>query len=347
MITAYRRQVVWLSAFLAVCLSLTWMILVTLRRDVPGPTTSYSAVFTDVSGLKAGSDVRMAGVRVGRVDSVDLDGVRARVRFRVQSDQPVYGNTKASVVYQNLVGQRYLGLSLAEFGQPGRLPAGAVIPVEHTEPSFDVTALLNGFEPLFTLLDPSNRGNMSNSLIKALQGDTAALATLITETSRLAQTLAGPDQVLGRVIGSLDEVTRTLAAQGAALETTLTQVRTVVAGLEDRRAQLVSSVGSISTVVGRLSAIMTGVRPDLDALLNRQPGFLSAIVSNSDGMATLGANIPAVFKGLARVTGDSTAMSAQACDFNITLADFLSPIIPAIVDAATPGGHRKYSPMCR
>lgn len=347
MITAHRRRVVWLAAFLTVCLSLTWMILVTLRRDVSGPTNSYSAVFTDASGLKAGSDVRMAGVRVGRVDSVDLDGTRARVRFRVQRDQPVYGDTKAAVVYQNLVGQRYLGLSPADYGHPERLPAGAVIPVEHTEPSFDVTALLNGFEPLFTTLDPGNRGNLSNALINALQGDNTALAVLITETSRLAQTLAGPDQILGRVITSLDAVTQTLAGQGSALETTLTQVRAVITGLYDRRDELISSTGSIATVVGRLSAVMTGVSPDLNALLGRQPGFLSAIVSNPDGMAALGANIPAVFKGLARVTGDSTAMSAQACDFNITLTDFLSPVIPAIVDAATPGGHREYSPMCR
>ncbi|MFI6865509.1 MCE family protein [Nocardia sp. NPDC050406] len=345
--TAFRRQVVWLSAFLVVCLSLTWMILVTLRRDVAGPTHTYSAVFTDVSGLKAGSDVRMAGVRVGRVDSVDLDGALARVRFRVQRDQPVYGNTKAAVVYQNLVGQRYLGLSLADFGRPERLPDGGEIPVERTEPSFDVTALLNGFEPLFTLLDPDNRGNLSNALIQALQGDTAAITTLITETSRLAQTLAGPDEVLGRVITSLNDVTQTLAAQGTALESTLAQVRVVITGLNDRRGQLVSSVGSIGTVVGRLAAILTGVAPDLQAMLGRQPGFLATIVGNPEGMATLGANMPAVFKGLARVTGDSTAMSAQACDFNFTIADFLTPIVPAIVDAATPGGHREYSAMCR
>ncbi|MCM6772568.1 MCE family protein [Nocardia sp. CDC159] len=345
--TAHHRRVLWLAAFLAVCLTLTWTIFVTLRRDVSGPTTSYAAVFTDVAGLRAGSDVRMAGVRVGRVDAVELDGALARVRFRVQRDQPVYGNTRAAVVYQNLVGQRYLGLSLADYGRPERLPGGSVIPVEHTEPSFDVTALLNGFEPLFTLLDPANRGNLSTALIEALQGDTHAITTLIAETSRLAQTLAGPDDLLGRVITGLDGVAATMAAQGRHLEHTLTQVRTVVAGLTERRAQLVSSVGSISAVLQRVSAVLTGVAPDLEQLLGRQPGFLATLLANPDGLATIGANLPAVFKGLARITGDSTAMSAQACDFNFTIADFLRPIIPSIVDASTPGGQRKYSPMCR
>lgn len=148
-------------------------------------------------------------MRVGRVDSVELDGELAKVRFRVEREQPLYGNTKASVVYQNIIGQRYIGLSLADFGAPERLPDGAVIPVERTEPSFDVTNLLNGFEPMFTLLDPTNRGNLSNALINALQGDQESVVVLISETSRLAQTMAGPDQVLGEVIESSARSPRT------------------------------------------------------------------------------------------------------------------------------------------
>lgn len=345
--TAHRRRLVALVMFLVVCFSLTGTILVTLRRDVNGPTHSYTAVFTDVTGLRAGSDVRMAGVRVGRVDSVDLDRDRAKVRFRIQRNQPVYGNTKASVVYQNIIGQRYVGLSLADFGAPEKLPDGATIPVDHTEPSFDVTYLLNGFEPLFTLLDPDNRGNLSNALIQALQGDSNSLAVLISETSHLAQSLAGPDDLLGQLITSLGTVTQNLAGQGSNLQTTLTQVRAVVAGLNVHRDDLVASAGSISTVVRRLSGILTSVRPDLEDILDRQPGMLATMVARQDQFATLGANLPAVLKGLARITGDSTAMSAQACDFNFTLFNFLKPIVPSIVNAATPGGWRKYSSQCR
>ncbi|MFF2554030.1 MCE family protein [Nocardia sp. NPDC058058] len=341
------RQVLWLISFLLVCFATTWTIFGTLRHGVTGPTDSYTAYFTDASGLRAGSDVRIAGVRVGRVDAVDLDGTRARVRFRVQRDQPVYGDTRVSIVYQNIVGQRYLGLTKADFGQPGRLADGSTILVEHTEPSFDITNLLNGFEPLFTLLNPDDRGNLSTALIQAMQGDTQATVTLITETSRLAQTVAGPDELLGRVIVSLNSVVGDIAAQGDRLQTTLAQVRTVIDGLASHRDELVSSVGDISRVAGRLAAVLTGAAPDLDELLARQPGFLATLTGNPGGVATLGANLPAVFKGLARITGDSTAMSAQACDFNFTILDLLSPVVPAIVDSATPGGHRKYSAMCR
>lgn len=347
------RKLIWLIAFLTVCLTLTWMILVTLRRDVHGDTFTYTAQFTDVTGLRAGSDVRVAGVRVGRVDEVSLDesGPNAEplatVRFRVQRDQPLYGNTKAAVVYQNIIGQRYIGLTLADFGRPERLSDGAVIPVERTEPSFDVTALLNGFEPMFTLLDPTNRGNLSNALINALQGDSDSVVMLVSQTSELAQSMAGPDQVLGRVIDSLNAVTANLASRGTDLQTTLTQMRSVITGLNARRDQLVQSTGSIAAVVSRLSAITSAAQPDLHELLVREPGMLASMVANRDGWATLGSNLPAVLKGLSRITGDSTAMSATACDFNFTLFNFLKPIVPTIVNAATPGGQRKYSAKCR
>ncbi|KLL96113.1 mammalian cell entry protein, partial [Rhodococcus sp. IITR03] len=55
-------------------LAATWPVVVTLQRNVHGDTAGYSAVFSDVSGLRVGDDVRMAGVRVGRVDAIELDG---------------------------------------------------------------------------------------------------------------------------------------------------------------------------------------------------------------------------------------------------------------------------------
>ncbi|BBZ66320.1 putative MCE family protein [Mycolicibacterium insubricum] len=350
---ARARKFAWLALFMTVCLSLTWTILVTLRREVAGEAFTYTAKFTDVTGLREGSDVRVAGVRVGRVDAVTLDDpgadrdAVATVRFRVQRDQPLYGNTKASVVYQNIIGQRYIGLTMADFGRPERLADGAEIPVTHTEPSFDVTNLLNGFEPMFTLLDKDNRGNLSTALINALQGDSDSVVMLVAQTSDLARSLAGPDQVLGRVIDSLNAVTANLATRGTQLETTLTQMRSVIAGLNAHRAELVDSTGAITTVTARLAAIMTATEPELDAMLTRRPGMLSTMVAQRDGWTTLGSNLPAVLKGLSRITGDSTAMSAMPCDFNFTLFNFLKPIIPSIVNAATPGGQRKYTAKCR
>src|SRR5262245_40845950 len=93
----FRGPLIGLTLFMVVALTLTWLVYVSLRRDVAGTTAGYSAVFTDVYGLREGDDVRMAGVRVGRVEKVELEGKLARVAFVLQTDQHLYGNTIASV----------------------------------------------------------------------------------------------------------------------------------------------------------------------------------------------------------------------------------------------------------
>ncbi|SIM15976.1 Putative Mce family protein [Mycobacteroides abscessus subsp. abscessus] len=193
----FRAAAIGLSLFVVFAIGVTTLVYGTLRRDTTGSTKNYTAIFTDVTGVRVGDDVRIAGVRVGRVDSIELDGSLAKLKFRVKSNQNLYGNTIVAVTYQNIIGQRYISLSRGIEGSPERLPEGSVIPVERTEPSFDVGALLNGFEPLFTLLDPKQVDNLSNGLIDAFAGDRGALAHVVAQTTEITKSFAGRDQSLG------------------------------------------------------------------------------------------------------------------------------------------------------
>ncbi len=257
----FRAPLIGLALFMVVASVLTWLVYVSLRRDVAGKTASYSAVFTDVYGLREGDDVRMAGVRVGRVEKIDIDGKLAKVSFIVQQEQRLFGNTVASVTYQNIVGQRYLGLSLGQEGTRNLLPPGSVIPPERTEPSFDVTALLNGYEPLFSLFNPHDADNLTKAVIQSLQGDTSSLATLVSQTSTLTDTFAGRDQALGDMITNLNKVVANLAAQNDNLDGVITQTGDMVSELDRRRPELVSSVGSLARVLDRLSTSVVDVYP--------------------------------------------------------------------------------------
>lgn len=268
-----RGPLIGLSLFMAIAIAVTWMVYATLRRDVAGPTTPYAAMFTDVYGLRVGDDVRMAGVRVGRVEKVELAGKLAKVSFIVENDQRLYGNTVASVTYQNIIGQRYLGLSLGETGSRTTLSAGSVIPVQQTDPSFDVGKLLNGFEPLFTLLNPKDADDLTKGVLQSLQGDQASIPLLVEQTSTITKTLSARDQSLGDLISSLTRVTDTVARQNDDLDQALNQTRDAVANFDDRRATLQDDVGSIARVTRRLSAIADDVDPSLNELITREPGF--------------------------------------------------------------------------
>lgn len=342
-----RKPLVGVTLFVVVAGVLIWATFGTLGRGVDGDTHSYTAIFSDVSGLKPGDDVRMAGVRVGRIDTVELAGTNARVRFLVQRDQRLFGDTEAAIMYQNIIGQRYLGLSLGDEGEHIALDDGAEIGLARTQPSFDISLLLNGFEPLFSQLDPQQVDKLTRALITALQGDAGSLTTLIAESATLAQSLAGPDQILGSVITNLDAVVRNLADNSGDLETVLTRSRAVIDGLAQRRDELVTSLTSISGVVDRLSTVVGAVQPQLSEMVSRQPGFTQHFLNNKEQFAYLGFNMPALLKGLARVSQEGSYINAYPCDFRVTLLPSLTAVIPTIVDSATPGGKATHSPICR
>ncbi|MER2224041.1 MAG: MlaD family protein, partial [Rhodococcus sp. (in: high G+C Gram-positive bacteria)] len=76
-----------------------------------GDARTYSAEFVNASGLRAGDKVRIAGVPVGSVGSVEFGGNhRAHVSFSVDTADTVTVSTRAAVRYQDLVGNRYLEL---------------------------------------------------------------------------------------------------------------------------------------------------------------------------------------------------------------------------------------------
>ncbi|WP_067675380.1 MCE family protein [Nocardia miyunensis] len=344
---SYRKPLAWLIVFLAACVAATWTIYVTLARSVSGQTDTYSAIFTDVSGLHAGDDVRMAGVRVGRVTTVDLDGIHAKVTFAIQHRQKVYGNTAASITYQNLIGQRYVGLSLRAFGDPRVVRPGGQIPLAHTEPSFDISKLLNGFEPLFSTLDPRQVDNISNALVRALQGDNGAITTLITETASLTQAFAGPDQILGQVITNLSAVLAELAQQSGNLATVMQQTRRIFDGLAQNRDALFGQVESLSGVLGRASQTVAGAAPAMNQFLDRRPGFAQHFIDNQRKFAYLGYNLPLLMKSLARITDNGAYLNAYVCNVTASIIPGMDPLIATILGATTPSHRPEYSPICR
>jgi phospholipid/cholesterol/gamma-HCH transport system substrate-binding protein len=336
-----------LSLFLVLALVVSWMVFVTLLREIGGPTNTFSAMFTDVSGMHPGDDVRMAGVRVGRVDKVELQGTQAKVTFRVQRQQPLYTDTMASVTYQNIIGQRYLGLLRGTSNGRRLLPSGSTIPADRTSPSFDIAHLLNGFEPLFTTLDPAQVDNLTTALVQAFQGDSGSTLTLLTQTSALAETIAGPDELLGQTITNLSDVVSRLARQSNDVKKLLDQTGDIVTNLANHKDSLVTSVGSINATVARLAAISDAVLPDVQEMLRRQPGALRTVLENPDRFAYAAQNAPYVLKGAARVTEYGAYQTSYVCNINMTIFAFMGRLTSGMTRLVSPGNVIRNSPVCR
>ena len=137
-----RATLIKFAIFAVVMAMLTAFLFFIFGQYRTGSTTGYSAVFTDVSRLKPGQSVRVAGVRVGTVDSVSLQpDKKVVVKFDADRDIVLTEGTRAAVRYLNLVGDRYLELVDGP-GSTTRLAAGGQIPVSRTAPALDLDLLL-------------------------------------------------------------------------------------------------------------------------------------------------------------------------------------------------------------
>jgi len=108
---------------------------------VIGGGDTYTAAFTEAGGLKANDEVRVAGVRVGKVEKVELDGEHVKVTFRVEEEADFGKETRADIKVKTLLGAMYLSLAPAGSGQ---LPEGDEIPVTRTSSPYDVVDAFSG-----------------------------------------------------------------------------------------------------------------------------------------------------------------------------------------------------------
>ncbi|WP_280354388.1 MlaD family protein [Nocardia otitidiscaviarum] len=194
-----------LGLFAVVIVAVLAMVIQLIERPVAGETEAHDALFTDANGLKVGDDVRMYGVQVGKVRSIDLDGNRARVRLTVKIDAAIYDNSKLAIRYQNLTGQRYIDLQ--QQPRPGvRLPADATVGVEQTVPSFDVTSLFNGLRPVLATISPEAINQFTASMVAVIEGDGSGVGPALDAIGQLASYVDNRQQVIGTLIRNMSEL---------------------------------------------------------------------------------------------------------------------------------------------
>jgi phospholipid/cholesterol/gamma-HCH transport system substrate-binding protein len=284
-----------------------------------GDRSTYTAVFTDVTGLAKGQDVRIAGVRVGEITKIGIDKDRtsAIVDFRAARSSVLTGGTIASIKYRNLVGERYLALSQGP-GPATPLRDGAKLARDHTRSALDLTVLFNGFKPLFAALSPKDVNDLSAEIISVLQGEGGNINALLTRTASLTSTLADRDQIIGRTISNLNTVLGTVGAHDQALAALLDQLQRFVSGLAGDRAAIGSSLTNINNVAGQTADLLTSGRPAIKADVANL-GRLTALLnkpSNTAAFEKFLSTSPRKLETLTRTATYGSWFNFYLCRFN-------------------------------
>lgn len=236
-----------LLAFLVVTVLATGLLGMLLSAGGFSDRRDYYAVFTDVTGVAKGDEVRIAGVPVGQVREIEVeDADRARVRFSVDSDVTLTENTNIEIRFRNLVGQRYLVLTQGSAGSSTAMSPGSTIGVERTKNALDLNVLFNGFKPLFEALNPEDINQLSFEIVQVLQGEAGNVQSLLATTSSLTNELADRDELIGDVISNLSQVLDTVGRNDEELDQTLTTLQQFITGLNEDRDAILGSLDSVS-----------------------------------------------------------------------------------------------------
>jgi phospholipid/cholesterol/gamma-HCH transport system substrate-binding protein len=249
------------------------------KRDV------YKALFTDVTGVAVGDEVRIAGVRVGTIRAVEIaDRDKAVVEFGVDPDVKLTQNTTATLRFRNLVGQRYMALAQGSEGATAQIQPGATIPLSRTQEALDLDLLLNGFKPVFQALSPTDVNKLAFEIVQTLQGEAGNVESLLGSVSSLTQTLAGRDKLIGDVIKNLSKTLDIVGSRDAELSTTISTLREFIGGLKDDRKDILNSLDGIADLTDETAGLLEEATPLLVGDL-KQLNRLTANLSKPENLA--------------------------------------------------------------
>lgn len=256
-----------------------------------GPTgTKITAYFTKAVGVYAGSEVKVLGVGVGRIDSVTPQGDRVRVEMSVDDGIEIPRNAQAVVVAPSLVSDRYVQLTPAYDTGP-MMRSGTVIPLDRTATPVELDDLTNSVNDLATALGPNGankNGALSGVLDTAaanLSGNGELFNQTIQQLSAAAQTLADSRGDLFTTVDNLNTFTTMLAQSDAQVRTFNDQLADVSGYLADDRDDLGVALNSLGIALTDVQGFIANNKDMISANIANLTGVTQALVDQRAALA--------------------------------------------------------------
>jgi phospholipid/cholesterol/gamma-HCH transport system substrate-binding protein len=317
-----------LVIFLVITAIATYVLGATIANSSFGSTKSYSADFSDVTGLQLGDDVRIAGVRVGTVTDIKIEKASrqfhyagyAKVSFTVQSSDPLPASTVLNLRYRNLVGQRYVDVEQGA-GDPNKLLAadtticGGPDPTNcpNTHPAVDLTVLFNGFAPLTKGLSAPEINKLSFEVVQTLQGEGGGLESLLGTVADLTNTLADKDQVIGSVIDNLTSVLTAVGERDGELNDLIIQLKDFFTGLANDRDTIGNAIEGVNRLAQSTSGLLEHVRGPFAEDVKSITGLVDTLNKSSGTLKFVIQQLPPTVGALIRTASYGSWFNFYLC----------------------------------
>ncbi len=242
--------------------------------------------FADASGLREGDAVRVAGVKVGRVESINADRQNGLVLVDLVVNHGVHlgTDTQADIALETLLGAKYVRLhgpvSPPYLEDLPKNDKRRTIPVSRTTTPFDVFELTRVATEGVDQLDTQELNQFINQLADITQGKQQSVADLVSGIDKISTALNQRDAALSQLLDRADTLSKTLADKDQTLVALIDQSKQILDLLANRRDDLSTALGAGSDAVVRLSNLIQQHEVQLDNILSTLHPTLDVVAAN-------------------------------------------------------------------
>ncbi|OSC22878.1 mammalian cell entry protein [Mycobacterium vulneris] len=238
---------------------------VVVRNTFFGPRT-ITAYFTTATAIYPHDEVRVSGVKVGNIKSIQPQGTRAKIILSVDHGVPIPADAKAVIVAPNLVASRYVQLTPAYRDTGPVMQDGAVIPVERTAVPVEWDEVKTQLMRLATDLGPKSGvsgtsvGRFIDSAANALDGNGDKLRQTLGQLSGVGRILANGSGNIVDIIKNLQTFVGALRDSNVQIEQFNGRLATLTSVVNDSKSDLDAALTDLSTAVGEVRRFIAGTR---------------------------------------------------------------------------------------
>ncbi|MEU6994096.1 MCE family protein [Streptomyces sp. NPDC046465] len=255
-----------------------------------GDGKHLTAYFDRAVAVHEGSDLRVLGVRVGRVDEVRPEGRQVRVRLTLDEGMKVPARVQAVVVAPSVVSGRFVQLAPAYGGGP-QIRDGDVIKAERTATPVEVDELLKSLTDMSDALGPkgANKDGALAGLVEAgaenLDGNGKDIGDTIHQLGGASAVLNGNSGDVVRTVEQLQQFISMLKRKDGQVRRAVTQLSDVAGFLADDKDDLAAALKQLGTALGQVKGFISDNRGRLKSNVDKLAGLTRSVVDQRASVA--------------------------------------------------------------
>jgi phospholipid/cholesterol/gamma-HCH transport system substrate-binding protein len=237
-----------------------------------GSNEEYSAYFAESGGIMAGAPVEVAGLRVGKVESVGLDGPRVLVTFNVDKNIHLGDRTEAAIKTKSL-----LGAKLVDITPRGDGRLSETIPLDRTKSPYQLPDALGDLATVVRGLDTNGLQDALTTLAQTFKDTPPDLRIAVEGVARFSQTLGNRDAELRKLLENANKATGVLAQRADEVVSLIANAQALLAQLQTESSALDQFFNNVKAVSQQALSLIKENREQLRPALDKLNGLLTLV----------------------------------------------------------------------